>query len=84
MAQTGILTSVRCRSREGFWVDVEAGKTPTVTRLPESSSGKYGTFAVPSGKNQGRLVLWAAVVGGSIMVLLSFWVLFLHIYRAGD
>ncbi len=67
------------RAREGFWVDVEAGKPPPAMEA-NIISGKYGTFADHPGHGDGAYLYWVVGVGGGIMLLLIVHILFLHFH----
>jgi hypothetical protein len=76
-----------CRAREGFWVDVEAGKPPPAEA--DNFPGQYGTFSGRSSQSSGNgtYLFWVMAVGGGIMLLLIVHVLYLHFHRvesAGD
>jgi hypothetical protein len=73
------------RAREGFWVDVEAGKPPPAAEA-ENLPAKYGTFSGRGSQSHGygAYLYWVAGIGGGIMLMLIVHVLFLHFHRVAS
>ena len=73
------------RAREGFWVDVEAGKPPPAVEA-DDFPGQYGTFSgrASQGSGNGAFLYWVMAVGGGIMLLLIVHVFYLHFNRVSS
>jgi len=73
------------RAREGFWVDVEAGKPPPAVEA-DNFPGQYGTFSGHASQSSGNgaFLYWVMAIGGGIMLLLMVHVLYLHFHQASS
>uniref|UniRef100_A0A7S0U8J0 Uncharacterized protein n=1 Tax=Hemiselmis andersenii TaxID=464988 RepID=A0A7S0U8J0_HEMAN len=70
------------RDRDGFWVDVEAGRQRATSQVLRGSlvQEPYGTFTPVLEKEKGGLVRNLSLVGGFVFVALLVWTVYLKYY----